>query len=106
MYVIFGILITIASVLLVGIILIQKSKGGGLAANVSSYNQIAGVRRTTDFVEKATWGLAIFIGVLSVLSCLFASNTLVQSKLPTLDNVPVQQSQGTPMQTPTSPAQK
>lgn len=105
MYVIFGILITIASVLLVGIILIQKSKGGGLAANVSSYNQIAGVRRTTDFVEKATWGLAIFIAVLSILSCLLTP-ALVQSKLPTLENVPVQQSQGTPMQTPTAPAQK
>ncbi|MBR6431365.1 MAG: preprotein translocase subunit SecG, partial [Muribaculaceae bacterium] len=35
LYVIFAVLILIASVLLVGVVLIQKSKGGGLAANVS-----------------------------------------------------------------------
>ena len=39
MYIIFAILIVIASILLIGVILIQKSKGGGLAANVNSYNQ-------------------------------------------------------------------
>ena len=61
---IFAILITLAALLLIGVVLIQKSKGGGLATNVSSYNQIAGVRKTTDFIEKATWSLAIFICVL------------------------------------------
>ena len=65
MYTIFAILIVIASILLVGVILIQKSKGGGLAANVNNYNQFMGVRKTTDFVEKATWGLSIFICALS-----------------------------------------
>ena len=44
---IFAILITLAALLLIGVVLIQKSKGGGLATNVSSYNQIAGVRKTT-----------------------------------------------------------
>ena len=63
---IFAILITLAALLLIGVVLIQKSKGGGLATNVSSYNQIAGVRKTTDFIEKATWSLAIFICVLSI----------------------------------------
>ena len=62
------ILICLASILLVGVVLIQKSKGGGLAANASNYNQFMGVRKTTDFVEKATWGLAIFICVLSIAS--------------------------------------
>lgn len=68
MYTILAILIVIASLLLVGVVLIQKSKGGGLAANVSDYNKFAGVSRTTDFVEKATWALAIFICVLSIAS--------------------------------------
>ncbi|MDO4971468.1 MAG: preprotein translocase subunit SecG [Bacteroidales bacterium] len=72
---IFAILITIAAVLLIGVVLIQKSKGGGLAANVSNYNQIAGVRKTTDFVEKATWSLAIFICVLSICACIFAKSS-------------------------------
>lgn len=72
---IFAILITIAAVLLIIVVLIQKSKGGGLAANVSNYNQIAGVRKTTDFVEKATWSLAIFICVLSICACIFAKSS-------------------------------
>jgi preprotein translocase subunit SecG len=50
-------------------VLVQNSKGGGLAAGFSSSNQIMGVRRTADFLEKATWTLA---GVLLFL-CLSAS---------------------------------
>ncbi len=88
MYTIFASLIVIASILLVGVILIQKSKGGGLAANMSNYNQFAGVRKTTDFVEKATWGLSIFICVLSIASAFVTAPTIVEGapqikKLPT-----------------------
>jgi preprotein translocase subunit SecG len=50
------------------IVLIQNSKGGGLAAGFSSSNQIMGVRKTTDFLEKATWTLAVFMVVLSVFA--------------------------------------
>lgn len=46
------ILIVIASILMIGIVLIQKSKGGGLASNFASSNQIMGVRKTNSFVEK------------------------------------------------------
>ena len=53
-YVLFVILIVLASILMIGIVLIQESKGGGLASNFSSSNQIMGVRKTTDFIEKAT----------------------------------------------------
>ena len=60
------ILIVIAAILMVGIVLIQESKGGGLASNFASYNQIGGVRKTTDFIEKATWGLAAFMVVISI----------------------------------------
>jgi len=66
MYVLLTILIVIASVLLTLLVLVQNSKGGGLAAGFSSTNQIMGVRKTTDFLEKATWGLVIFVVVLSV----------------------------------------
>jgi len=61
------ILIVIAAILMVGIVLIQESKGGGLASNFASYNQVAGVRSTTDFIEKATWSLAAFMVVVSVI---------------------------------------
>lgn len=88
MYTIFAILIVIASILLVGVILIQKSKGGGLAANVNNYNQFMGVRKTTDFVEKATWGLSIFICALSIASAFVTAPSIVEGapqikKLPT-----------------------
>lgn len=52
MYVFISILILIASLLLILIVLIQNSKGGGLASGFSSSNQIMGVRKTTDFLEK------------------------------------------------------
>ena len=65
-YTLFVILIIIASLLMIGIVLIQESKGGGLASNFSSSNAIMGVRKTTDVVEKATWTLAGLLVVLSV----------------------------------------
>lgn len=67
MYALFIILIVIAAILMILIVLVQESKGGGLASNFQSGNQLAGVRKTTDFIEKATWGLAIAMVVLSVM---------------------------------------
>ncbi|MBF1407569.1 MAG: preprotein translocase subunit SecG [Prevotella histicola] len=72
MYTLFVILIVVASLMMIGIVLIQESKGGGLASNFSSSNAIMGVRKTTDFVEKATWGLAIAMVVISVASAYVA----------------------------------
>ena len=74
MYVLFVILIVVAAALMIAIVLIQESKGGGLASNFSSSNQIMGVRKTTDFVEKATWGLAVAMVVISVL-CSYVTPT-------------------------------
>ncbi|MEM9023286.1 MAG: preprotein translocase subunit SecG, partial [Bacteroidota bacterium] len=62
------ILIFIVCFLLMVVILIQNSKGGGLAAGFSSSSQIMGVRKTADFLEKATWSLAIALLVLSLAS--------------------------------------
>lgn len=61
------VLIVIASIALILIVLVQNSKGGGLASGFSSSNAVMGVRKTTDFVEKATWGLAVFVMVMSIL---------------------------------------
>ena len=66
MYTLFVILIVVAALLMIGIVLIQESKGGGLASQFSGYNQIGGVRKTTDFIEKATWFLAGFMVLVSV----------------------------------------
>lgn len=67
MYTLFIVLIVLVSLLMVFIVLIQESKGGGLASNFSSSNAIMGVRKTTDFIEKATWGLAAAMVVFSVV---------------------------------------
>lgn len=66
MYSVVIVLIVLAAVLMCLIVLIQESKGGGLAAGFSNLNAMGGVRKTTDFVEKATWGLAIAMVVLSI----------------------------------------
>jgi len=66
MFTVFIILAGIAAVLLILAVLIQNPKGGGVAANFSAANQIAGVKKTNEFIEKATWTLAIALIVLSI----------------------------------------
>lgn len=80
LYTLIIVLIIIASILMCGIVLIQESKGGGLASGFSSSNQIMGVRKTTDFLEKATWGIAIAMVVLSVVSAAFVPKTTVEEQ--------------------------
>lgn len=68
MYVLFIVLMVLASVLMCFVVLVQNSKGGGLSSAFASSNQIMGVRKTTDFLEKTTWGLAAFMVVISIAS--------------------------------------
>ena len=67
-YIVVSVLILIASALMVLVVLVQNSKGGGLASNFASSNQFMGVRKTADFLEKTTWTLAIILLSLSLLS--------------------------------------
>lgn len=69
MYIVVSVLIFIVCALLILIVLVQNSKGGGLSSTFASSNQIMGVRKTTDFLEKATWTLA---GTMLIL-CIVAS---------------------------------
>lgn len=71
MYPFISVLVVIVSILLILIVLVQNSKGGGLASNFSSSNQMMGVRKTADFLEKATWTLAGIIAILSISSAAF-----------------------------------
>jgi len=68
LYTITAVLVLVACFFLIIIVLVQNSKGGGLASNFASSNQVMGVRKTTDFLEKATWTLAIAVLVLSIAS--------------------------------------
>lgn len=69
MYTFIVILILVVCVLLAAVVLVQNSKGGGLAANFSAPNQIMGVRKTTETIEKISWWL---FGILVAL-CLVAT---------------------------------
>lgn len=66
-YIFVSVLIIIACALQVMIVLIQNSKGGGLA-NFTSAGQSLGIRKTADFLEKSTWTIAISIFVLSLIA--------------------------------------
>lgn len=71
-YIFASILVLIACVLVIMVVLVQNSKGGGLAANFTSAGQSMGVRKTADFLEKSTWTLAGAI----VLLCLVATASI------------------------------
>ena len=101
MYIAISILIIIASLLLTLVVLIQNSKGGGLAANFASGNQTFGVRQTADFLEKATWVLAVVILVLCIAATAFIpsrkeSNSAVIEKLEQTESVATPEFPGIP----------
>lgn len=77
------VLTVLVSILLIGVILIQKSKGGGLASNFAGSNQIMGVRRTNDFIEKATWTLATIIALLAIISSILMPKAGAERELTT-----------------------
>ena len=66
-------LIIIDAILLVLVVLAQNPKGSGLSAQFggSGATQLMGVKRTTDIMEKITWGLAIFLVILSLSTDFF-----------------------------------
>src|SRR5512137_992785 len=74
-YIFISVLVIIACILQIMIVLVQNSKGGGLAANFTSAGQTMGIRKTADFLEKATWTLA---GAILIL-CVVATATIPRS---------------------------
>lgn len=68
MHVVIIILTVIVAVLLIGIVLIQKSKGGGLSSQFGGAGAVMGVRQTNSFLEKATWTLVSLLVILSIIS--------------------------------------
>jgi preprotein translocase subunit SecG len=80
MYAFIIVIVFIVCALLILLVLVQNSKGGGLTSSFSSSNQVMGVRRTTDFLEKATWILAIALVVLSITSTAFLPRQGEQKK--------------------------
>ena len=94
MYTLLIILIIIAAILMIGIVLIQESKGGGLASGFASANSVAGVRQTTNFIEKATWTLAGAMVVISIACAYVAPQAASDSSV--IENAAVETQQTNP----------
>lgn len=86
MYTFVIVLVIIVSILLCLIVLVQNSKGGGLASGLSASNQIMGVRKTTDFLEKLTWGFAIALFVLALFGNFVLPKNQVNKKESLIQN--------------------
>ena len=91
---IFTIIIVFISILLTCVVLLQKSKGGGLAAGFQSYNQLGGAPKTADFLEKATWTLMGIIAVLCICCTLILKHGSVSAGEADIDII----EQGAPVQ--------
>ncbi len=60
-------------------VLIQESKGGGLASNFAGANQIMGVRKTTNIVEVITWSLAALVFVLCLTTAFISKSHYLEA---------------------------
>ena len=78
MYTLCIVLVLIASVLMVLAVLVQNPKSG-MASNFGASNQVMGVRQTADFLEKASWGLAVAIFALSLFATMAMDTKPAQS---------------------------
>lgn len=87
MFKLFIILAIIVAVLLVLIVLMQNSKGGGLSSQFggSGAQQMIGVKKTTDLLEKATWVLVVALLVFSLSSSLTLDNGARNFTNPNID---------------------
>lgn len=87
MFKLFIILAIIVAILLVLIVLMQNSKGGGLSSQFggSGAQQIIGVKKTTDLLEKATWVFIVALIVFSLSSSLTLNDAKRSVSNPNID---------------------
>ncbi|MFI8379232.1 preprotein translocase subunit SecG [Leeuwenhoekiella sp. NPDC079379] len=85
MFLIFLVLIVIVAFLLIVVIMVQNPKGGGLSSSFGGggTQQIGGVKKTGDFLDKSTWGLATILLVLILISnvTIFGGGNSSESKV-------------------------
>ena len=74
----------VIAILLILVVLSQNAKGGGLSSQFGgsgSSNQMIGVKRTTDLLEKLTWGFAIALIVLTLSSSFLIDSQVTDSQI-------------------------
>lgn len=64
--------IALVCVLLMAVVLIQNPKGGGVDSTFGGQgaNQMFGAAKSTDLIEKITWGLAIALFALCIVTAI------------------------------------
>jgi len=85
--------------------MVQNPKGGGLSSSFGGggVQQLGGVKKTTDFLDKSTWTLAIILLALILLSNLTIVNSDNKAESKVLDNEynsEVQSDNSTPQDVP------
>ena len=92
MYTLIATLIIMVCILLVLIIMIQNPKGGGLSSTFGGGGgQMMGVQKTTDFLDKGTWFLAITLLVLTLLSNFAITKDNVIERKSEFEGMPIQE---------------
>ena len=69
--------------------MVQNPKGGGLSSSLGGSQQMGGVQKTTDFLDKSTWTLATILIGLILLSSVSFTGSLSDSDSKIIDNTPV-----------------
>ncbi|NDB34498.1 MAG: preprotein translocase subunit SecG [Flavobacteriia bacterium] len=64
---ILSIIISLAAILLILVVYVQNPKGGGLSSDFGSPTTLGGVKQTTEFIDKLTWGLAATIVISAIV---------------------------------------
>ena len=70
------VLIALVCVLLMGAVLIQNPKGGGVDSTFggTASNQVFGAAKSADFIVKVTWALAIALFALCIITTLMVGS--------------------------------
>lgn len=70
------ILVALVCIMLMLVVLVQNPKGGGLDSTFggSGANQMFGAARSTDLIEKITWGLAIALFILCIVTAIIVNS--------------------------------
>ncbi len=103
MYIFITILVILVGVLLGAIVLIQNPKGGGLSGSFGGVGQqLLGARRSSDIIEKLTWGFAGGLLLLCLVSARFIGTTATTTTGTT--TAPSEMQTQTSKQAPVAPA--
>ncbi len=75
------VLIVFVCFLLILVVMVQNPKGGGLSSSFGGSQQLGGVQKTTDFLDKSTWTLgAILVALILVSGMFFESSAPVATE--------------------------